>query len=162
MCIESYQLTLAKKKIQIGKRKYLYHLPNGKVEPPPHWYANQCRIILQHDIIALALILGRIPMRDLMFKMNHKFSHPTSWWRHSDVISFMTSLKSCACSPTQHTTTNTHTHHSHTLTHSRTHTHTLTHTHTHSHTHTQTHTHTHIHTYTYTPTHYKIKLVPAG
>ena len=31
-----------------------------------------------------------------------------------------------------------------------------------THTHTQTHTHTHIHTYTYTPTHYKIKLVPAG
>ena len=43
-------------------------------------------------------------------------------------------------------------------THARVRTYTQTHTHIHTH----KHTHTHTHTYTYTPTHYKMKLVPAG
>ena len=57
----------------------------GAIWPPHRKIPLTCPLVIKP---------GRIPKGDQKFTMNPNLSHLWSWWRHSDVITMMTSSKS--------------------------------------------------------------------
>ena len=66
---------------------WLHPIPygGGGIWPPHRKIPLTCPLVIKP---------GRIPKGDQKFTMNPNLSHLWSWWRHSDVITMMTSSKS--------------------------------------------------------------------